>query len=474
MTAGVAAHIAPARAALCRAELTEQLDDALTKAPLDRAYVGMVVQTQATESTRQTLYGHNVDRFFTPASGAKLLTTAAALHQLGADYQIRTSVYGSPGPGASTNLRVVGRGDPTITDADLADLALQLAQSGVTRVNQLVLEDAYFPQFATNPTWEWGDAQWYYAPPVNSLILNGNGVTVQIAPTQIGRPVAIFWPEAPSGHILPLDNDATTVAPQAEALPLKLWRTGGDEQVRLTGHLAQTARSISYTLAVLDPAQRFADALVGSLQTQGISVARTAISDRALAPEGAALATLTSPSLGELLISTNQNSNNLYAEVLLKTLGVTQGAPPISDASAAGGTVVAEVLAELGVNPAHLRLADGSGLSRHNLVTPEALVTTLQAMAVHPEADVFLESLAVAGVSGTLRNRLAGTVLEKRVQGKSGALTGNVSLSGYLQPPDYEPLVFSLLMNHSDQHASVLRDRIDEILLLMAQLSDDC
>jgi D-alanyl-D-alanine carboxypeptidase/D-alanyl-D-alanine-endopeptidase (penicillin-binding protein 4) len=95
-------------------------------------------------------------------------------------------------------------------------------------------------------------------------------------------------------------------------------------------------------------------------------------------------------------------------------------------------------------------------------------------MAMHPEAEVFRQSLAVAGVSGTLQNRLGDTPLVGRVQGKSGALTGNVSLSGYLQPPDYGPLVFSILINHSDQHARVLRDRIDDLLQLVAQLSDDC
>ena len=159
---------------------------------------------------------------------------------------------------------------------------------------------------------------------------------------------------------------------------------------------------------------------------------------------------------------------------MFKTLGVTQIDPPFTDASTAGGEAIRKILADLGVDSATVRLADGSGLSRHNLVTPAAMAQTLQAMAVHPKADVYLNSLAVAGVSGTLSNRLGETVLEGRVQGKSGALTGNVSLSGYLQPPNYEPLVFTILINHSDQHASILRDHIDQILLLISQLSSEC
>jgi D-alanyl-D-alanine carboxypeptidase/D-alanyl-D-alanine-endopeptidase (penicillin-binding protein 4) len=361
-----------------------------------------------------------------------------------------------------------------VTQDQLADLVEQLAQNGVTQVNQLVFQDAYFPQFATNPTWEWGDAQWYYAPPVNSLILNGNAVTVQIAPTQVGRPLNISWPEGSQSPPLAINNDTATVAESGDMLPLKLWRTGGEEPVRVTGQLPPSASPVSYNLAVLDPAQQFADALVEALERRGISIGQTEITDRAMVDAGTELAAIESPPLAELLVPTNRDSNNLYAEVLLKTLGVTHAVSPVTDASAAGGEAIAEALTKLGVAPNTVRLADGSGLSRHNLVTPSAMVKTLQAMAVHPEAAVFRDSLAVAGVSGTLRNRLGGTVLEGQVQGKSGALTGNVSLSGYLQPPNFEPLVFSILINHSDQHARVLRDHIDQILLMIAQVLNDC
>ena len=462
-------------AMLCPAELAEQIDIALSAPPLEQAYVGMLLQTQATtKDDRQILYARHADHFFTPASGAKLLTTAAALHRLGPDYRIRTSIYGDADPAGLTNLQVVGRGDPTLTDNQLIDLAEQLSYHGIAQVNQLVMQDAYFPQFATNPTWEWGDAQWYYAPPVNSLILNGNAVTVEVAPTQVGSPLSITWPANVQRQPLPINNDTATVADQPEILPLNLWRTGGGEQIRVTGQMAAGASPVSYNLAVLDPVQQFTDALIRALGDQGISVAQAEMIDQAISQVGPELAAVNSPPLWELLIPTNQDSHNLYAEVLFKTLGVTQIDPPFTDASTAGGEAIRKILADLGVDSATVRLADGSGLSRHNLVTPAAMAETLQAMAVHPNADVYLNSLAVAGVSGTLSNRLGETVLEGRVQGKSGALTGNVSLSGYLQPPNYEPLVFTILINHSDQHASILRDHIDQILLLISQLSSEC
>lgn len=458
-------------ASLCPAQLAAQLDATLDQPPLDTAYTGMVLQTQGQDP--RTLYDRNGDRLFTPASNVKLLTTAAAAHQLGGDYRLRTSVYGEPDAEGRTTLRVVGRGDPSLTTVQLEDLAQQLTQSGVKQVSRLLLDDSYFPGFATNPTWEWEDAQWAYAAPVNSLILNRNSVTLQLSPAQVGRPLNFMWPQPIPAGPLPVVNDSTTVAAGVPAASLSLWRTGDTPTVRITGEMAQGENPRTLNLAVLNPAQQFAAAFALALKDQAISVEQTVISQNSAPVTNLELAAVESPAVAELMLLANRDSDNLYAEALFKTLGVTAG-EEVTEASGAGGEAVKAALAELGVEAAALRLRDGSGLSRHNLVSPTAFVDTLQAMAVHPQGRFFRESLAIAGQSGTLTNRLRGTVLEGRLQGKSGALTGNVSLSGYLQPPNYEPLVFSIIINHSNQHASVLRGKIDELLLLMAQLRQGC
>ena len=455
--------------ALCPAQLTPQIDAALSQPPLDGAYTGMVLQTQG--PAPRTLYSRNGDRLFTPASSLKLMTTAAALHRLGGDYRLRTSVYGTSED--STTLRVVGRGDPTVTDAEVNALAQQIAQAGVQRVSLLVVDDSYFPGFATNPTWEWGDAQFAFAAPVNSLILNRNAIAVQIAPTQVGSPLSVVGSRALPAGPLAIVNDSLTVASSAPTVPLSIWRSGDSPTLRVTGQMALGSNSRTLDLAVLNPAQQFAVALQQALRQRSIPVGQTVITQTLTSVTGPELASLLSPPLGELLMAANRDSDNLYAEVLFKTLGVTAGGT-VSDASQAGGAAVKAALAALRVNSDPLRLADGSGLSRHNLVSPIALVETLQAMAEHPQGGVFRSSLAIAGQSGTLRNRLGGTVLAGRVQGKTGALTGNVSLSGYLQPPNYEPLVFSIVINHSNQHASVLREKIDALLLIVAQLQQGC
>ncbi|MGB3312021.1 MAG: D-alanyl-D-alanine carboxypeptidase/D-alanyl-D-alanine-endopeptidase [Nodosilinea sp.] len=474
---GLSVFNSTALAALCPAQLTTQLDAALNQVPLDTAYTGLVLQTQG--QNPRTLYSRNGDRLFTPASNIKLLTTAAAAHQLGGYYRLRTSVYGAVNAAGSTALRVVGRGDPSFTTAQIDDLAQQLAQAGVRQVSRLVIDDSYFPGFATNPTWEWEDAQWAYAAPVNSLILNRNAIALQLSPTQVGSPLSLTWPQPLPAGPLPLTNDSTTVAAGVSTAGIALWRTGDAPTVRITGQMTQGSSPQSFNLAVLNPAQQFAAAMEQALRQQSVPVGQTVISQNSAPITDEELAAVESPEVRDLMLVANRDSDNLYAEALFKTLGVTATGnitegDDVAEASRAGGEAVKAALADIGVNTTALRVADGSGLSRHNLVSPIALVDTLQVMTTHPQGRFFRESLAIAGQSGTLSNRLRGTAMEGRLQGKSGALTGNVSLSGYVQPPNYEPLVFSILINHSNQHASVLRQKIDELLRLVAQLQEGC
>lgn len=467
----------PVLGALCEADLMPQLETMLEQPPLDRAQVGLRLQTQAGPGQPQrTLYSRQGDRRFTPASSLKLLTTAAALDRLGPDYRIRTSVYGQPGPDGATVLRLVGRGDPTLGPPQMDQLAAQLVAAGVTRVRGWVLDEGYFPGPALNPTWEWQDLQFAYAAPVNGLIFNRNALTLAIAPGGIGQPLRLTWPGSVSPPDWPLVNHTTTVAPDGLAQPLTLSRQMGRPELDLQGSLPAQAAPRQLELAVLDPGLGFQRALAQALEASGLGVEGPVtgpVGDPGLAP-AVELAWVLSPPLQDWLGAANRDSHNLSAEVLLKTLGVTQGSAGAIDASQSGTAVVKTTLTHLGVNTEGLSLVDGSGLSRHNLVTPAALVETLQVMAQHRHADVFRRSLAIAGVSGTLRPRLQQGPLAGRLQGKSGALTGNVALAGYLQPPDYPPLVFSLVINHAQAPTRQLRDAMDRVLELIGQLSQGC
>ena len=157
-----------------------------------------------------------------------------------------------------------------------------------------------------------------------------------------------------------------------------------------------------------------------------------------------------STSLAEWIKVTNLRSHNWYADTLLSHIG--------------GAQVARQALMDLGVNPGGFRIVDGSGLSRRNLASPKALVDTLRAMSLASNSGVFRSSLPVAGVSGTLRNRLRRTPAQGIVLAKTGTLKGVRALSGYLNNRQYGPLIFSILVNQPGQSGSVLIRGIDDIV----------
>lgn len=154
----------------------------------------------------------------------------------------------------------------------------------------------------------------------------------------------------------------------------------------------------------------------------------------------------------------NRDSDNALADALFRSLG--------------GQSRVQSALELIGVNPYGFRQVDGSGLSRYNMVQPVTLVALLEAMQTVENRDLFYQSLPVAGMSGTLRSRFSGTAAQGRVRAKTGTLNGVRALSGYLDAPSGESVVFSILVNQPGQSGSVMLDAIDAIVMRMTQLEN--
>ena len=223
--------------------------------------------------------------------------------------------------------------------------------------------------------------------------------------------------------------------------------------------------------SVPNPGNYFVGEFRKILTTSGIQVIQSTLVKRTPASASEIeLAAVVSPPLSQLISETNQNSNNVYAEAILKTLGRFQE-PTSLDSSASGVNAVRQVLSSLDVNPNRYSMVDGSGLAERNRASAEAFVQTLQAMALQPEAQTFRRSLAVAGRSGTLANRMGNTSAAGVVSAKTGTLQGAVALSGYINAPNYSPLVFSMIVNSNDS-ASTLRGAIDEMVVLLSRLKN--
>jgi D-alanyl-D-alanine carboxypeptidase/D-alanyl-D-alanine-endopeptidase (penicillin-binding protein 4) len=275
--------------AFCRADLAERLDAIATQPDLQHSRLGILVETQ--EANAQVLYARDADRYFIPASNLKLLTTAAALRRLGPAFRIRTSIYGTQRQGLTT-LYVAGRGDPTLTDAQLDGLAQQLAEQGITRVTNLLGGDGYFTGPAVNPNWEWEDVQADYGAPVNSLILNANAIRLTLFPQAVGQPLRLQWNDADPPW--PIANTSRTVE-SGQLDHVNVGWSLGQTQLQVTGQLPAGAASETVDLAVPNPAETFMQRLQQALTNRGITVLQTGITTQPPPADMAELAAVTSP-----------------------------------------------------------------------------------------------------------------------------------------------------------------------------------
>jgi len=436
--------------------------DAVTNRPqFSRMRWGIVVQNL---SSVQTLYSRDAQKYFTPASTNKLLTTAAVLQQLGANFHFRTSVYRS----SYGVLHVVGRGDPSLTDIQLVALAKQLQQKGIREVKQLIVDDTYVRGEVVNPSWQWEDITSDYGAPINSLILNQNVFSLKLLPQTVGKPLQVIWNDSNEAQQWQVINESVTSA-EDQPKDINITRDLKGSILRVQGHLTVHSQPELMSLPVVAPAEYFLRHFRNALAAEKIRVDQAYVSSGSSNNEQE-LAVVESPPLSELVTKANLNSNNLFAEAFLRAIAITKPIDKNQTSADAGLEVLKATLTQLGVDPASYAIVDGSGLSRKDLVSPEALVQTLQGMAKSPAAYVYRASLPVAGRSGTLKNRFLNTPAEGIVQAKTGTMGGVVSLAGYVNSPNHKPLVFSIMVNQIDQPIQVVRQAIDEIVVSLAEL----
>jgi serine-type D-Ala-D-Ala carboxypeptidase/endopeptidase (penicillin-binding protein 4) len=457
-------------AALCPAELSVAIDAVLDRPTFARSRWGALVQTLGGDrpSSISTLYTREADQYFIPASTAKLLTTAAVLKGLGSQFRFRTSIYGTETPTGWT-LHLVGQGDPSFTERQLQQLTQQLSQRGIRPVGQLVVEDAEDPGDRQNSTWTWEDVQSGYGAPVNRLILDENALNLTLIPQALGQPLRVEWENPEQARGWQIINRSVTVDRRQPEFT-EVGRVVGQPILTVKGQLWVGSAPDLAAVAIVNPGQNFLDRWQQTLAKANIRVDRAMVVNRPLPHPALEVAAVQSASLPELLKTMNQESNNLYAESLLRSLGATQPADPHRSSLELGLAALTSTLTRLGVDADRFMLVDGAGLSRANLMSPAGLVQTLQVMARQPEARMFRDSLSVAGVSGTLANRFRGTPAEGIVQAKTGTLSDAVALAGYVNPPHHPPLAFSLMLNHYPASNGEARRAIDEVVVLLAKL----
>ena len=399
-------------------QLQRDIEAVLAVPALDRSYWGILVRSP---STGDTLYSLNAGKLLMPGSTLKIVTLAAAAERLGWDYAYDTRLVAT-GPidaGAgilSGDLLVVGSGDPSIVAGDemaghlFVEWAERLKTNGVrTITGQIIGDDNAFDDEALGPGWAWDDLQGRDATGISGLQYNENTVQATIVPgASVGAPAIVTF--APDGSGLDLDNQLTTTdAGTAPAIAAR--RSPGSNRLELRGSVPLAIEPIVRPVSVDNPTLFFVNALRSALIASGLDVRGPAvdIDELAEAPapgSGTLIAAYRSPPLSALAMRLMKNSQNLYAETLLKTIGRVTGAPTFEN----GRRVAGETVFSWGVAPAGLVQVDGSGLSRYNYLTPETLVTLLMHINQDDRLRLpFEASLPIAGRDGTLAARMTGT-----------------------------------------------------------------
>ncbi len=460
----VLAQISKDKEEICESKLAENIEKIVNSDEQKKVFWGISIKNL---NTKKNLYQLNADKNFIPASNLKLFITAAALLKFGEDYRIATPVYITGNIPNLTTLTIVGKGDPNLTDKDLKKLADKLKLMGVKQINKLIVEDGYLPPPILNHTWEWTDLPHYYAPPVNSLILNDNVVTLSLTPEKLGQSLTLKWSDDLVKKQFIINNKTFTSSMETNNnIELNIpWQK---PILNLNGSLFLNSDSETFLLSIPNPNQYFLDSLEKVLKEKNITILHTKIIENNNNTDNnknsEEILTFFSPNMRELINKTNQDSDNLYAEVLLKTLAVTSK-------NNNGVDEIKRILTQLNLNIDNLKIEDASGLSRHNLVTPSSITNLLILMDNTYYAESYRQSLSIAGVNGTLKNRFKNSLITNNLQGKTGTLTGVSALSGYLKILSYpQEIVFSIIINNSGETSLKTRESIDKIILLLSQL----
>ncbi len=445
--------LAPPRGAQSLTELRQRLDRILADASLAHAWAGVKIVSLR---TGETLYEHNADLLAHPASNQKLLTSAAALSLLGPAFVFRTAVVIDSAARADSvldgNLYLIGRGNPDLTGNDLFGLAQNLAQTGIREIRgNIICDDFYLDDVRWGSGWMWDDDPAEYAPRLSALTVNKNTVAVRVTPADIAGKPGRVQIDPPTDHVT-LINTSVTVKRRSQIDSLGLpsltinrkWQQH-ENTIVVDGAIAQDGSPREETLNVLEPEIYCGRLLRAALQTMGIVVHGGV--ERGLSPAKMKILAEHRAPLLPILVNLNKPSDNLSAELLLKTIGAEKFGRP--GTATKGIRAMRQFLGSAGIDTNAVHSADGSGASHYNLITPSNLVSLLAAMwknfAVRNE---FAATLPIAGVDGTLRGRMKGTPAEGVLHAKTGTISAVSTLSGYTTTADGEELAFSLMMQH--------------------------
>jgi D-alanyl-D-alanine carboxypeptidase/D-alanyl-D-alanine-endopeptidase (penicillin-binding protein 4) len=470
--------------------LRQRLNDYLAQPKFASAMWGVKVVSL---DTGKLVFEHNPQKLLTPASNSKLYTVALALARFGPGYRIKTSLLAASKPDATGtipgDLIVYGRGDPAINARlhggdifqALNGLVAVLTNAGVKRITGgLVGDESYFrgPPFGSG--WAWDDLDYSYGAEVSALSINDNVLQLTVRPGEhSGEPCRLAL--SPAITLITFSNRTVTVE-KGRPRTIHFYHPNNNNLVQVLGEMPVDDVGALEDVPMHKPAALFVTLWQEALARRGITIEGRPRTmdwlDRQAAPTVQSplteLGSVVSPPLSELAKEIMKPSQNLYADLLLAHTGEKARLPatPGDETSESLGLRELEkFLGRAGVPPGEALFEEGSGLSRNNLATANATVALLQYMARQPFAAEYLEALPIAGVDGTLHNRMNGTAAQGNLRAKTGTLKWASSLSGHVRTAAGERLVFSIMLNryHATDSSRPARAEVDAIGVMLAE-----
>jgi len=500
-----------------------KVEKILGAADANRAYWGMLVEDA---DSGEVLYSLNADRYFLPASNAKLFTAALTLATLGSDYCFHTTIESRSAADADGVLQgdlvLVGRGDPNLSnrvfpfakkaerdgppEKILAELADAVVARGVKKISGDVIgDDSYFAGGAYPSGWAIDDMLWSYGVPVSALEINDGVFFLELHPSEVAG-VSASYTISPSTNIYQIRNDVMTGA-TGSAQKLSVSREPGSTLIVVSGSMPVGAQPHSMAIAIDRPAEFAAALLKNLLEARGVAIEGRARA-RHTGDDGAWYRADGSSAFRGVDVEVSTGSGHPPMQVFIPPLSASEVGPPnvfaehvslpLSDALRVMAKISQNLHAEMylraaarqktgdpsaeaalqfeqdfrvgiGLKEDDVVMSDASGLSRKDLVSPQSEVALLRWVTEQPWAATFRSVLPVAGEDGTLMDRMKNTPAAGNVSAKTGSLTHVDSLAGYATPTRGAHLVFSFIVNNHDMKPKAATDVIDALSVAMVE-----
>jgi D-alanyl-D-alanine carboxypeptidase/D-alanyl-D-alanine-endopeptidase (penicillin-binding protein 4) len=435
----------PATAKQNEAGLTERIDGIINQ-PLQKDVKYSIVIVKA--DSGEVVYSHNAKEAMVPASNMKVITTAAALKYLGPDYEFKTKV-GLCGD----TLVITGGGDPLlgdeVTDAKyqrepgwiFKDIAAALKQNNITAIKDIIVDGSIFDNEQVHPNWPKEQLNQWYACEVSGLNFNDNCIAVTVKNIN-GNVIVGIRPET---GFIKITNEVVPITEEKSAKSaVGAYRSQTPNSISIKGKCQK--QEGPFDVAIEKPAEFFGFLLRENLTGAGINVDGQILEKPT--PQDCdfkKIAEYSTP-ITDCLARCNKKSLGLAAESLFKTIAAKATPDGKNGGWAAGRELINRYMLELGIERGEFYIDDGSGLSKGNRLSANAITKVLLDVYKGKNWGLYKDSLAIGGVEGTIGKYFKEEKYKGKIFGKTGYISGVTTFSGVCSGKGGE-YIFSILAN---------------------------